>query len=65
MPIYEFKCERCGRQFERLVFTSTCEGSDCPECGSEETRRILSVFSSCGIERALSKGGCSSGSGHS
>lgn len=63
MPIYEFTCQRCGKEFERLVFASDHEAIACPECGSEETRKHLSVFASCGVEKPLSQG-CSSSSGH-
>lgn len=46
MPIYEFMCPRCGKTFETLVFSSDRDGSPiCPECGGEETRRVLSSFS--------------------
>jgi putative FmdB family regulatory protein len=48
MPIYEFKCNRCGSTFEQLVFSS--DGEDnfiCPSCGAGETCRLMSSFS-CG-----------------
>jgi putative FmdB family regulatory protein len=64
MPIYEFKCERCGEEFERVVFASDSDPVNCPKCDSGETRKLLSVFASTGLEKALDAG-CSSKSGFS
>jgi len=47
MPIYEFKCKKCGNTFESLCFRSTGEDKGpCPSCGSEESEKLLSTFSS-------------------
>ncbi|MBI4964359.1 MAG: zinc ribbon domain-containing protein [Desulfomonile tiedjei] len=51
MPIFEFKCDHCGNDFEKLVFASEDQAVKCPKCGSEKTHKILSVFSSSGSER--------------
>lgn len=64
MPIFEFKCNKCGREFERLVFTSENDEVECPACGSNETTKEFSVFSCSGIERSLA-GSCGSSSGGS
>lgn len=53
MPIYEFACEQCGKEFERLVFGSVTEAVTCPACGSDRTRKQFSVFSSAGTDKAL------------
>ena len=48
MPIYEFKCNRCGNIFEQLVFSSDGEDKPiCPCCGEGDTCRLMSSFS-CG-----------------
>ncbi len=47
MPIYEYTCQSCGVKFEQLVRTMSGAGEakfKCPECGSPETARALSVF---------------------
>jgi putative FmdB family regulatory protein len=41
VPIYEFRCERCGGQFEELVEVGT-ETVACGNCGAERTRRVYS-----------------------
>jgi putative FmdB family regulatory protein len=46
MPIYEFHCEKCGKDNEILVRSSNWEGSRCPECGSTKLSKKLSVFAS-------------------
>ncbi|MBM3301020.1 MAG: zinc ribbon domain-containing protein [Deltaproteobacteria bacterium] len=61
MPIYEFSCLKCGKEFERLVFASDAGAVKCPSCGSEETRKEFSVFACSGIEKSLS-GSCGSAS---
>ncbi|MFH1113393.1 MAG: zinc ribbon domain-containing protein [Pseudomonadota bacterium] len=61
MPIFEFKCCTCGKEFERLVFASEQGAVECPACGSTETTKEFSVFSCSGIERSLA-GSCGSAS---
>ena len=66
MPIYEYKCEKCGKVFERLAFASDENDSvECPECGGNQTKRQMSCFSSVsggeGLGKALSSGCGSSG----
>ena len=41
MPIYEFLCQRCGHQFEKLVRVD--HTAPCPACQSEEVERLLSL----------------------
>jgi putative FmdB family regulatory protein len=47
MPIYEFKCGDCGDVFEYLCFnTEDTEKIKCKSCGSENTMKLMSTFSS-------------------
>jgi putative FmdB family regulatory protein len=43
MPIYEYACSACGREFEALVRSHTPPG--CPQCRSTQLQKRLSVFS--------------------
>lgn len=43
MPIYEYRCETCGHQFEKLT-TLSAPPPECPECGAD-TRKLLSATS--------------------
>ena len=37
MPIYEYKCRKCGAEFEQLLKRAD-EKVNCPECGSPMSR---------------------------
>ena len=41
MPIYEYKCRGCARQFEELVKLG--ETPDCPSCGGSDLERLVSL----------------------
>jgi len=43
MPIYEFRCLKCGDVFE-ILFKSASDEQKlvCPKCNSEELERVLS-----------------------
>lgn len=56
MPLYEYRCKRCGEVFEVLQLQSKEERAKCPRCGSEEVERLLSACSlgsSCGTSRSF------------
>ena len=42
MPIYEYACQDCGREFEALVRADILPG--CPQCRSTRLDKRLSVF---------------------
>jgi len=55
MPIYEYKCPRCGVKFEILRgISSVHEDLKCPKCGAEKPERIFSA--ACGISHDINKG---------
>ncbi|MBN2719556.1 MAG: zinc ribbon domain-containing protein [Proteobacteria bacterium] len=64
MPIFEFKCVKCGHQFETIT-SSREDGSTlcCPVCGAPKPEKLLSLFSSSGSQ--TSGGGCMPSSGFS
>ncbi len=41
MPIFEYKCEACGKEFEELVFGDDVPA--CPACASGATHKLLSA----------------------
>lgn len=54
MPVYEYRCQKCGSVFELLRRMQDADlDLICPDCRSVEVKRLLSTFSS---------GGCGSGS---
>jgi len=62
MPIYEFVCMQCESHFEELVPMGA--DADCPDCGSVDVRKQLSVFAAHGVEGGSASfgGGCCGGS---
>ncbi len=63
MPIYEYVCMQCESHFEELVRMD--ESADCPDCGSENVRRQVSVFAAHGVSEQPAfggGGGCCGGS---
>ena len=44
MPLYEYKCLACERQFELLILRAS-QTVACPACSSESVERLLSLFS--------------------
>ncbi|UCD64772.1 MAG: zinc ribbon domain-containing protein [Candidatus Zixiibacteriota bacterium] len=51
MPLFEYKCSKCGKQFEELVASDRVEVT-CTGCGSPEVTRLLSVFASTGSSKS-------------
>lgn len=45
MPLYEYRCEKCGKRFEELVMNSL-EKVTCPDCESDDVEREFSIFAS-------------------
>lgn len=63
MPIYEYKCTSCGYRFAMLEQLGTPRGGrECSICGSKETIRIISAFSTKQPDEKGS-GGCKPGGG--
>jgi len=60
MPIYEYKCNQCGEDFEKLVFGN--KAVDCPKCSSQDIKKKMSCFGMSGVEKpfAGSSSGCAS-----
>jgi len=45
MPIYEFQCRACGKEFEEFFrSTGAAKPPPCPKCRSRKTERQFSVF---------------------
>ncbi|EPR43417.1 regulatory protein, FmdB family [Desulfovibrio sp. X2] len=45
MPMYEYVCEDCGREFEELGSMRDETAPCCPGCGSAKTTRLVSRHS--------------------
>jgi putative FmdB family regulatory protein len=68
LPIFEFECQACEAEFEKLVRGSSAS-IECPSCGSAKIRKKFSVFGCKAGDRFVSSSpsnascsGCSRGS---
>ncbi|RFF26520.1 MULTISPECIES: FmdB family zinc ribbon protein [unclassified Wenzhouxiangella] len=43
MPIYEYRCQSCGHELEKLQKLSDPPLVDCPECGRPELTKLISA----------------------
>lgn len=44
MPIYEYKCNKCGHSFDHLARTLADTARKCPTCGARNPAKQLSTF---------------------
>jgi len=72
MPIYEFRCQKCNKQFETLLTSISDDalaGVKCPKCKSHQVKKIISSSSyrlaSTASPLPTMAGGCGGGSGFS
>jgi putative FmdB family regulatory protein len=38
LPLYEYKCVKCGHRFEKIESVSASETKKCPKCGARAQR---------------------------
>lgn len=39
MPLYEYKCVKCGHRFEKIEHVTASETKKCPKCGAKARRQ--------------------------
>jgi len=44
MPIFEFRCADCGREFDALCRSADMRKVECPACGGTHLARLISSF---------------------
>ncbi len=62
MPIYEYRCNQCEREFERYVKGAQA-AVRCPECQSERVTKRLSVVGMRSAAGSVPAAGMSGGGG--
>jgi putative FmdB family regulatory protein len=55
MPIFEYKCENCGKISEFLEKADSKAPHVCPACGSKDLTKQFSTFSAIVRQPAVSK----------
>lgn len=53
MPIYEYKCQGCGHEFEKIVKIG--ETPDCPGCNSSKVEKLVTFSATVSTTRTRSK----------
>lgn len=66
MPLYEYKCQKCGHRFEVLQrLGEGASGQTCPDCDHDEVSRLFSTFAATtandGSSASMPMGGCCRG----
>ena len=44
MPIYEYRCEECGKRSTSLLASYSSPDPPCPHCGKPALKRLVSTF---------------------
>ncbi|MGH7762848.1 MAG: FmdB family zinc ribbon protein [Candidatus Dormibacteraceae bacterium] len=44
MPIYEYRCDECGKRSSALLGSFSSADPACPHCGKNALRRLVSTF---------------------
>jgi putative FmdB family regulatory protein len=55
VPIYDYRCQTCGRQFDELHQRNADATPACPACGGTDVSRLISLIA------GLSSGGSNGG----
>ncbi len=42
MPLYEYRCKKCGHEFEKIQKFSDAPIKKCPKCGKKAVEKLLS-----------------------
>ena len=64
MPVYVYRCQTCGEQFEKMVrFSEANQIQECPDCNSQQTQKLLTSFATQAVHLAIRvahppRGGC-------
>ncbi|MCS7282275.1 MAG: zinc ribbon domain-containing protein [Anaerolineae bacterium] len=62
MPVYEYRCPKCGEKFEKFVRSASAQNEVvCPRCGNAEVEKMVSLFGLTGSARISSGSSCSTG----
>ncbi len=48
MPIFDFVCKECGKQFDVKISNAEKSKVKCPECNSSNLKQLLAFFNTGG-----------------
>jgi putative FmdB family regulatory protein len=52
MPLYEYRCEDCGHEFEDWKSISRRDEAECPTCKSAKVKRLVRAIGLIGGSRS-------------
>ena len=53
MPVYEYRCAECGKEFEQFVRSIAQQTTPtCPKCGGGDVRKAISLIGASGNSRS-------------
>jgi putative FmdB family regulatory protein len=56
MPVYDYKCQKCGKVTEMFQRKAGVKKISCPDCGSLDMDKMLSAPGLVKVEEASSSG---------
>lgn len=51
MPLFDYRCRACAKEFEALVRPQDAEPPRCPSCGATDLERQLPIFAVSSAEK--------------
>jgi putative FmdB family regulatory protein len=61
MPIFEYKCKKCGHKTEFLEKAGSSEKHSCEKCGSNDLQKLFSTFSATSGSKSSGGSSCPTG----
>ncbi len=61
MPIFEYKCKKCGHKTEFLEKAGSDKKHTCEKCGSNDLQKMFSTFSATISSKSSGDGSCPTG----
>lgn len=61
MPLFEYKCKKCGKKTEFLERGSGSSDHVCAHCGGKDLQKLFSTFSAGHGESKIDGGSCPTG----
>jgi len=61
MPIFEYRCNKCGHKTEFLEKSSSKNKHICEKCGSSDMQKLFSTFSATSSSKSGGSDSCPTG----
>jgi len=61
MPIFEYKCQKCGHKTEFLEKAGSSKKHSCEKCGSSNLKKLFSSFSAGSSSKSIGSDSCPTG----